>query len=163
MQTHLHSVAFRYFGVLSPAPPPSARIASGLSGTARTLRKETRWRCPVARGANPPECPPAFAIPCSTCRWLMAPHQQVVGRYQDLRHPWRVLGPVPLCIRLQGNGPQPDATASKGRDVTARVRKAGTLYQPLTGSYLPGVVRVPLGRPTVNRHGPPHTVPEWLV
>lgn len=35
---HPRSAASRCFGVWSPAPPPSARTGSGLSGTARTLR-----------------------------------------------------------------------------------------------------------------------------
>lgn len=68
---------------------------------------------------------------------------------------------VPLCIRLQGNRPQPDTTASKGRDVTARVRK-GTL-SPAYRVAPAWVVRVSLGWGTVRRHSPLHTDPEWLV
>lgn len=130
MQAHLRSAASRCFGVWSPAPPPSARIASGLSGTARTLRRETRWSRPVTRASNAPECPPALVIPCSTCRWLMVKlvrQAQQVRRLQDLRHlPDCTKIRSSVCICLQGNRPKPDATASRGRDVTARVSEADT-------------------------------------
>lgn len=57
---HPHSAESRCFGVWLPALPPSARTGSGLSGTARTLRGETRWSGPPLRPRLPP---PAVGAP----------------------------------------------------------------------------------------------------
>lgn len=69
-RAHPRSAGSRCSGVWSPAPPPSARTGFGLSGTARTLRGETRWRScsvtpwlPPAAGGSRPS--PYLAAPAS--------------------------------------------------------------------------------------------------
>ena len=69
VRAHPRSAGSRCFGVWSPAPPPSARTGSGLSGTARTLRgwgeRHGAAAVPAVPAASPVGAP--RALPCNTC------------------------------------------------------------------------------------------------
>lgn len=159
VRAHPHSVASRCFGVWSPAPPPSARTGSGLSGTARTLRRrdtvEQAARCPRGSGRQPVGAPAAPGLtlqhlplthgagssPTATSSAAMRPVSSRPARTPRGRPRRRLsLRREPFLSvypRLPGNRPEPEryrlaATARPGRDVTAGVPGAGR-RQPAPG------------------------------
>lgn len=112
VQAHLHSAVSRCSEVWSLAPPPSARIGSGHSGTARTLRRQRQGGA-AGPQSHPVEAPVHGSLPCSTCRWLMAPRMGFA-----LHDPSAPCGTA-LCIHAPGqptgNGTQPSRGNGKSR------------------------------------------------
>lgn len=168
---HPHSAESRCFGVWLPALPPSARTGSGLSGTARTLRGETRWSGPPRRTPLPP---PAVGAPAPgpTLQHLPLAHGDCGSapatssgvtcliRRRDDRSGHSGLGPEPFVSvypRLRGNRPEPErgrlvATTSPG--VTSRPPGPRTPQgQPASGE-----LRLQ-GRPGRAKRAPPQREP----
>lgn len=127
------SAALSMFWGLSPAPPPSGRTGSGLSGTARTLRGETPAGERLARPAgsavppSPSGRPPYLAAPASdSWRPCLAP---VTGSVPDSTAPG---------LRVYGAGNRGYSSASDGSDslctrvsrATDRNRNAAVSRQP---------------------------------